>query len=713
MSGMMDHLTSTIMDICQTMADSDNESQEEDPEEDPLVDSNIEQFKSKQFWAELRRYHSMREDAYTVEFLRMVRTVPEINRDNDEVNRLYIRGLVPELCKEYPVFRNHASNTWHKPAHMKRGRGSTRHARKREHGIVTRKKDESSQALPVLKALPRCYSDYVPLLLNSDAPIERGPKPFKSINAWWGRKDFIPFLADSWANICRRLPTSNLVIKLRELRSEIKTWNREIFGDMNLKFLATQLKISELESSADFQALNDVDGARNPDLIGILMETRIRNIFMLWLLDGVCYNSAPAIKKQIYSYYKQLFSSSAEISYSLASLPVRQLLDYQAAALTIPFTEEEIHATLLGYDDNKASGPDGFNYFFYKKAWKIMKGDSISSFQQFYTSANFPVGLNTAFLVLLPKFRGASDIKDFRPISLINGVFKLLFKVLANRLAPILPMVISENQFGFIKGRSIHDCHMIATEIIHLIKKRREHVFLIKLDFRKAFDTISWQFIIQTLQRMNFEILLNGCPTENLFMGKGVCQGDPISPMLFVLVVENLRAIFSKACNLGLLSGVHIDTLEDTVSILQFADDTLLFVPNDLNMIKNLLRILRIEELPISYLGLPLSERAIGAKSWDPVVSNFSSQLSSWRIRCINLERIMRRFLWNARTDSAGFSKVAWIDVCVPTSLGGLNIMPLRIKNQFLLLKWLWKLMNSDRNSLWFNVVTCSSEFTS
>ncbi|XP_050232935.1 uncharacterized protein LOC126681437 [Mercurialis annua] len=683
-----------------------------------------------------------------------------------------------------------------------------------------------------LKALPRCYSDHVPLLFNSDAPINWGPKPFKSINAWWSHKDFSPFIAESWANISRRLPSSNLVIKLRELRSVIKTWNREIFGDMNSKLLDTQLKISELESSADFQDLNDEDGAR---LSTLYSEFHLisKNLDSLWhqksrlnwhshgdknskyfhamaskhsnsnaisevLIDETCYNSAPAIKHQVYSFYRQLFSRSAEISYSLASLPIRQLLHSQAAALSIPFSEEEIYATLLGCDDNKAPGPDGFNYFFYKKAWKSIKGDLISLFQQFYTFANFPVGLNTAFLVLIPKFRGASDIKDFRPISLINGVFKLISKVLANRLSTILPMVISANQFGFIKGRSIHDCHMIATEIIHLIKKRREKAFLIKLDFRKAFDTISWQFIIQTLRRMNFDskwiswitsffdsaqlsVLLNGCPTENFFMGRGVRQGDPISPMLFVLAVENLRAIFSKAFNLGLLSGIHIDGIQEPVSILQFADDTLLFVPNDLNMISNLLRILRcfelisglkinyqqssiiginvdhlslsraseilmcrIEELPITYLGMPLSERAIGAKSWDPVVSNFSSKLSTWRgnllspagrlvlvksvlsslpvyyfssLRIpqsvvIHLERIMRRFLWNGRTDMQGFSKVAWVDVCVPTSLGGLNITPLRIKNQFLLLKWLWKLLNSDRNSLWLNIVSCSSEIS-
>ncbi|XP_050232969.1 uncharacterized protein LOC126681474 [Mercurialis annua] len=544
----------------------------------------------------------------------------------------------------------------------------------------------------VLKALPRSYLDHVPILFSSDVASDWGPKAFKSINAWWSNKEFFSFVANSWSDITLRLPTANL------------------------------------ESSSNFHSLSENDISKLSCLKSDFnhLSTQIESLWhqksrLNWNLHG----------DRNSKYFHTVASIHSKGNF------ISELYIDDAANLTTPITEEEILSTLMSC-------------------------------------------LNTAFLVLIPKFQGASDIKDFRPISLINGVFKLLSKVLANRLSQDLPSIISENQFGFIKGRSIHDCHMIATEIIHLVKRRKESVFLVKLDFMKAFDSISWQFILQMLQRMNFDtkwmswissffdsaqlsILLNGCPTENFFMDKAV---------------ESLKAIFSKAASLGLLSGIHVEELEVDISILQFIDGTLLFVPNDLTMIENLLRILRcfelisglkinyhkssitglnvdefsldkasdilhckIEELPITYLGLPLSERAVGVKMWDPVISIFSSQLSTWRGNLLSpagrltliksvlcslpvyylctfrnpqavansLERIMRRFLWSGDTNRRGFSKVAWSDVCVPFSSKGLNITPLRFKNQCLLMKWMWKLLVCDRSSIWFHVISNSS----
>ncbi|XP_050227618.1 uncharacterized protein LOC126677173 [Mercurialis annua] len=296
------------------------------------------------------------------------------------------------------------------------------------------------------------------------------------------------------------------------------------------------------------------------------------------------------------------------------------------------------------------------------------------------------------------------------------------------------------------------------------------------------FDNKWNSWISSCFDSAQLSVLLNGCPTEYFFMEKGVHQGDPISPMLFVLAVESLRAIFDKSCNMGMLSGIRIDVLVEDLSILQFADDTLLFLPCDLRMIEILLRILRcfefisglkinyqkssiiginvdavtisqasdilkckIDELPITYLGLPLSDRAVGSKLWNPVISNFSVQLSTWRgnllsptgrltliksVLCsisvyflctfripqsvvVSLERIISRFLWTGNSNSKGFSKVAWPDVCIPYSSGGLNITPLHIKNQCLLMKWIWKLIASDRNLIWFAVICSSYSFIS
>ncbi|XP_050212856.1 uncharacterized protein LOC126664492 [Mercurialis annua] len=683
-----------------------------------------------------------------------------------------------------------------------------------------------------LKALPRSFSDHVPLLFSSVSSIDWGPKPFKSINAWWNDASFYNLILESWKAISINKPGADLVVKLRELRIIIKDWNKNVFGNLNTKFDKVQQDIHALEANMDEGPISELDSARWADLHSEFYDVS-KNLESLWhqksrlnwnlhgdkntkffhtiaaihsrsnliteiVVDNKTFSFPEDIRFNIQTYYKHLFRQHLLINFSMVEQPIKALSHIQAAELVKDFSESEIFAALSDCDDNKAPGPDGFNFFFYKRAWPILKQDFLDLFDKFYKTGFFPHGLNTAFLVLIPKMKGASDIKDFRPISLINGVFKLLSKVLANRLSPILPSLISENQFGFIKGRNIHDCHMIASELIHLVNKRKDQVFLIKLDFKKAFDSISWNFILQMLSTMNFDpiwikwitsffgsaqlsVLINGSPSKNFNMGRGVRQGDPISPMLFVLAVEGLKAIFSNANHLGLIDGIHVGNYAEPISILQFADDTLLFIPNNLEMVRNLLRILRcfelisglqinfqksaivglnvddaslnaaaeilqckIDFLPFTYLGLPLGSKSVKAGLWEPIVNNFTSQLATWKGKLLSpagrlvliksvlsslpvyylcsfsipqsvintLERYMRRFLWSGSGDNMGFSKVSWNDVCLPIDRGGLNITPMRLKNQSLLLKWIWKLRTSSKLTLWFEVISCSSDIT-
>ncbi|XP_050211912.1 uncharacterized protein LOC126662068 [Mercurialis annua] len=642
-----------------------------------------------------------------------------------------------------------------------------------------------------LQALSRNFSDHCPILFRSAVHVD-----------WVGRIFRLLF------------PNANLVIKLRELRKRIKNSINDLEGSEDVRSLS-DIEISLLASlrndfnsvSSQIESLWLQKSRLNWSLFGdknskffhtaAVVHSRSNRITSI-TVHNHCYSKPEDVKHHVHLFYKNLYSRHSSSPYSLDSLDIRQLSDVQAADLCNSFSEEEIFSTLSGCDENKAPGPNGFNYFFYKRAWPILKQDLMDLFGTFHSSSTFPAGLNTAFLVLIPKLAGASDVTDFRPISLINGIFKLLSKALSNRLAPLLPLIISENQFGFIKGRSIHDCHMIAFELIHLAHRRRDQMFLIKLDFKKAFDSISWDFILKMLVKMNFSttwikwiasffdsaqlsVLINGSPSQNFKMERGVRQGDPLSPMLFVLAVEGHKAMLSKAVEINLIDGILVDGYSEPVSILQFANDTLLFLPNDLEMVNNLLRILRcfelvsglqinfqksaiigiyvdntslesassilgckIDSLPITYLGLPSSLKPVKENLWNPVVCNFSSRLATWKCNLLspagrliliksvlsslpvyflgslripqsvvqNLERLMRRFLWSGNVQSSGFSKVAWKDVCIPFEGGRLGITPLRIKNQSLLTKWIWKIMTVTRSSLWFMVVTCSNGFS-
>ncbi|XP_050227617.1 uncharacterized protein LOC126677172 [Mercurialis annua] len=326
-----------------------------------------------------------------------------------------------------------------------------------------------------LQALPRSYSDHVPILFSSELKTDWGPKPFKSINAWWSHKEFNSFVENSWISITLRQPSANLVFKLKEFRKLLKAWNRDIFGNIDTRLADVQAAIVDMETGSDFHSLSLADGTRLANLriefnqipkhLKSLWHQNSRlswnlngntkyfhtvasmhsksNLISEFLIGGVLYSSPANIKQMVHSYYKSLFKRTFSIRFSFDSLPIKSLSDLQAASISIPFSEEDIFSTLMSCDDNKAPGPDGFNYCFYKKAWKTLKNDFIGLFGDFYNSAAFPIGINTTFIVLIPKFQGAMDIEGFRQISLINGVFKLISKALANRLSPVLPLVIS------------------------------------------------------------------------------------------------------------------------------------------------------------------------------------------------------------------------------------------------------------------------------
>jgi hypothetical protein len=167
-------------------------------------------------------------------------------------------------------------------------------------------------------------------------------------------------------------------------------------------------------------------------------------------------------------------------------------------------------------------------------------------------------------LVLLPKTPKAAAIKDYRPISLIHVLGKLFLKVLANRLAHRLEDLVHASQSTFVKSRFIQDNFKFVQAIAKLLHARRKSSLLLKVDIVCAFDSMSWSFLLEVLQHMGFtsrwtdwvslvlstactRVMLNGSLGSNISHGHGLRQGNPLSPMLFLLVMEVLSAMFHKA----------------------------------------------------------------------------------------------------------------------------------------------------------------------
>ena len=190
-------------------------------------------------------------------------------------------------------------------------------------------------------------------------------------------------------------------------------------------------------------------------------------------------------------------------------IPPRNLM-----SLELPFTEEEVWGVIKELKPEKAPGPDGMTAASYQSSWTVIKEDIMRAVNAFYNidSRGFRC-FNGALLTLIPKIPDAKEAKDFRPISLLHSFPKILAKLLANRLSANISDLVLCNQSAFIKGRYILDNFKYVQRSAVLIKKKKIPKLLLKLDISKAFDTVSWQFLLEVLQGWGF-----GCRWRDGFL---------------------------------------------------------------------------------------------------------------------------------------------------------------------------------------------------
>jgi hypothetical protein len=238
--------------------------------------------------------------------------------------------------------------------------------------------------------------------------------------------------------------------------------------------------------------------------------------------------------------------------------------------LVHPFTHEEIDDVVRNLKTDKSPGPNGFNLDFMKMCWNVIKPELYDLCARFFNHDICLQSINGSYITLIPKIDNPVRVGDFRPISLLNNSIKLPTKLLANRLHIVILKVVHQNQYGFIKGRIIQDCLAWSFEYLHLCHKSKKESVILKLDFEKAFDKVEHEAIIQMLQHKGFpqkwlkwirdilvsgtsSILLNGVSSKVFHCKRGVRQGDPLSPLLFVLTADLLQTVINKAKEMVLL----------------------------------------------------------------------------------------------------------------------------------------------------------------
>ena len=195
--------------------------------------------------------------------------------------------------------------------------------------------------------------------------------------------------------------------------------------------------------------------------------------------------------------------------------------------------------------------------------------------------------LNITWVTLIPKVENPTSIKEFRPISMVGAIYKIISKILSSRLKEVIAPLIDESQSAFVGNRQILDGVLIANESLRWLKNKKIHGTLIKLDFQKAYDSVNLSFLELIMEKLGFgrkwirwiincvctasmSIILNGSPLKPFKMEKGLRQGDPLSPYLFILVSEGLVSILQKANEMNLIEAVSIRKAKVNLKHLQF-----------------------------------------------------------------------------------------------------------------------------------------------
>ena len=297
-------------------------------------------------------------------------------------------------------------------------------------------------------------------------------------------------------------------------------------------------------------------------------------------------------------YFNNMFSTGScnRIEECLDAVQPKVSIEMQQT-LSSEFSADEIKAALFQMGPTKAPGPDGINAIFYQKFWHISGDNVVSAVLELFNTSYMILDLNRTYIVLIQKIKNPVKVSDYRPISLCNVIYKIIAKVLANRLKQILPQIISPTQNAFVPGRLITDNVLVAYEALHTMHGRRKgkiETLAMKLDISKAYDKVEWDFLKRIMLKLgfpdvwvdrvmsyvispSFSILINGKPYGTIHPTRGIWQGDPLSPYLFLLCAEGFTSLLQTAELERTIHGVSICRRAPCISHLLFADDSLLF----------------------------------------------------------------------------------------------------------------------------------------
>ncbi|XP_010513742.1 PREDICTED: uncharacterized protein LOC104789794 [Camelina sativa] len=491
--------------------------------------------------------------------------------------------------------------------------------------------------------MERIGSDHRALLLRlANDNVSRSGR-FIFNKRWISKPDFAAVVQSGWNKGVTTGQTS-VMSRIAECRRTISGWKRSqnLNSKVRIQQVREQLDAEGTKIHPNFQLMRDLrwelaenyraeelywkersreqwlqGGDRNTKFFhGSVQRRRIQNkILSLFDENGVEQFSEGSKGEVAVAYFRKMFTSSnpSAIMEALDGM-VPRVTDSMNAELIRPVSALEIKNAVFSIKGEKTPGADGMSSQFFKEYWDVVGPQVVQEVQQFFASGHLPSDWNFTQICLIPKVQNPTRMTNLRPISLCSVLYKTVSKVLCQRLKRFLPKIVSDTQGAFVSGRLITDNILLAHELVHALQTKagcNEEFLAIKTDMSKAYDRVEWNFLEELLIRLGFDIkwvnwimscvrsvtfsvLINGKEHGFIKPERGIRQGDPLSPFLFILCAEALVHVMNKAEQEGRLTGLKLTPECPSIQHLLFADDSLFLCRASLLECSNLLQCLRL-----------------------------------------------------------------------------------------------------------------------
>ena len=487
--------------------------------------------------------------------------------------------------------------------------------------------------------LPIIQSDHGPIWFQTTPKGSSPNRPYQLENWCLQYPEVASIVHEIWVLQIAGSPMYQVARKLDSIRQRLKVWclDKRLFWGINWGRLFSELQhqgnqvhtitegvslvmrhrslITEASLALTYwhQRIKDrhlkFGDVPSKFLFNRLRQKKTQNfVYMLRNSSGDWVENQTEIAQLIQHYFQTLYQAvdsplstddqrSERIDLVLRELNLPRISSDEAQKLIQPISDQEIKEALFDFANDKSPGLDGIPAEFYKIHWDMIGASVQQAVRWFFSTGHLLREWNKTLLVLIPKVTPPEEVSQFRPISLCNVIYKCIAKCMVNRIKPLLPTLIDDYQNAFVPGRHMDDNIMIFHELTHIINKQRtgtRHLAALKLDMNKAYDRVSWLFILkvlgaygfprywiqliqQCIETVSYRVMINGMATPQFFPQCGLRQGDPLFPYLFLFCMDILSRMTTLATDIHHFQGIKIGKQGPRLSHLFFADDALFF----------------------------------------------------------------------------------------------------------------------------------------